>query len=230
MKEAVILAGGKGTRLQSVVSDVPKPMAPIRGVPFLHGLIESLVRKGFTHIILALGYQADLISDYFGDVFLGVPISYVVESEPLGTGGALRLAMTACRSDHVYALNGDTYLAIDFDRVDALWRAHKQPILVGCAVDDVSRFGALVTEDDYVVSFSEKDKKGPGVINSGCYVLSANQLDFMPLHQPFSFEKDYLIQAVSRRVFRAFVATGFFIDIGVPSDYQRAQAICFLEV
>ena len=113
--EAIVLAGGFGTRLRQVVTDVPKSMAPIAGRPFLEILLGSLARKGFQRIVLSLGFMAEKISDHFGTHFAGLELAYVVEETPLGTGGAVRLASTACTQDHVFVLNGDTYVDLEAD-------------------------------------------------------------------------------------------------------------------
>lgn len=228
MKEVIVLAGGQGARLRSVLQNIPKPMAIIRGQPFLHYLLAKLVREGFKHIILSLGYRSGVIQSHFGISFMGIPISYVIESEPLGTGGAIQLAMTACTTDYVTVLNGDTYLDIDFSQVDNLWHTENRPILVGCKVPDVSRFGALEIDGDNLVGFSEKTKQGPGIINSGCYVLSVNTLENRKKNQYYSFEQDYLIPAVSKQLMKLLIVSGDFIDIGIPEDYLRAQALSML--
>jgi len=221
--EAIILAGGQGTRLRSVISDLPKPMAPVGGRPFLEILLDKLVENGFAHVVLSLGYKANIISAYFGKNFRGMSISYVVEETALGTGGGVRLAMEQAREDHVFILNGDTYLDRNTEELEQAWQRFKAPIVVGCEVADTSRYGRLVLDKDRVVGFSEKGVDGRGLINAGCYVLPRHELDAWKAGEKFSFENDYLNEAVRRKMIRVFVTKGRFIDIGVPEDYARAQ-------
>lgn len=225
--EAVILAGGFGTRLRQVVPDLPKPMAPVAGRPFLEILLSGLAAKGVTRAVLSLGFMAESISSHFGARFAGIELAYVVEDTPLGTGGAVRLAMTACRDDHAFIFNGDTYLDLECVQVDQLWQSHRRPIIVGREVPDTSRYGRLLVEEGRVTGFAEKGAAGPGLINAGCYVLASDQLASagFSLYQPFSIETDYLALEVARQPVDVFVTQGQFIDIGVPEDYALAQTL-----
>ena len=223
--EAIVLAGGFGTRLRQVVADVPKPMAPIAGRPFLEILLGSLARKGFARVVLSLGFMAEKISDHFGVRFAGMDIAYVVEETPLGTGGATRLAATACAQDHVFFFNGDTYLDLEVDLLERQWQAKRHPIVVGRQVPDTTRYGRLVVDGDRIISFAEKGIAGPGLINAGCYVLATDALAQFPLNQTFSIETDYLMPEVARATVDVFVTEGVFIDIGIPEDYARAQTL-----
>lgn len=223
--EAIVLAGGFGTRLRQVVADVPKPMAPIAGRPFLEILLKSLSQKGFSRVVLSLGFMAEKISDHFGTRFSGVDIAYVVEDTPLGTGGATRLATTACTQDHVFVFNGDTYLDLEVNLLERQWQAKRHPIVVGRQVPDTMRYGQLVVDGDRITRFAEKGIAGPGLINAGCYVLAMDALADFPLNKPFSIENDYLEPAVARATVEVFVTEGVFIDIGIPEDYARAQTL-----
>lgn len=223
MKEAVVLAGGLGTRLRSVVADVPKPMAPVAGKPFLEILLHALARKRVERVVLSIGHLGAQIRAHFGTAFSGLAIDYAVETEPLGTGGAARLALQCCEHDSVLLLNGDTYLDVEPDPIEAAWNRHHGPVLVGCAVPDAARYGRLRIEGGRLAGFLEKGASGPGVINAGCYLLRRNELDAFPAQQAFSLETDFLPQAVARGAFELVVSTGMFIDIGVPEDYARAQ-------
>ncbi len=221
--EAIILAGGFGTRLKSIVPDVPKPMAPIAGRPFLEILLNFLARKGFCRVILSLGYMADKVVTHFGDNFADMELIYEIEKAPLGTGGALRLALTRCASDYAMVFNGDTYLDLEVAEVAAHWKRHFSPIIVARHVPDASRYGRLDTANGRVLGFVEKGVAGPGLINAGCYVLPVNILDrFLP-RQAFSLEVDFLAKVVNTQRFDLFVSNGQFIDIGVAEEYARAQ-------
>lgn len=223
--EAIVLAGGFGTRLRQVVADVPKPMAPISGRPFLEILLSLLAQKGFTRVVLSLGFMAEKISDYFGTRFAGLDLAYVVEDAPLGTGGATRLAVEACTQNHVFVFNGDTYLDLEAQSLEEQWQANRNPIVVGRQVPDTTRYGRLVVDGECITSFAEKGISGPGLINAGCYVLATNALTRFPLNQPFSIETDYLVPEVTRASVGVFVTEGVFIDIGIPEDYTRAQTL-----
>lgn len=223
--EAIVLAGGFGTRLRQVVADVPKPMAPIAGRPFLEILLGLLAKKGFSRVILSLGFTAEKISDHFGPRFAGLDLAYVVEDTPLGTGGATRLAAAACTQDHVFVFNGDTYLDLEVELLEKQWQARRHPIVVGRQVSDTARYGRLVVDGDRITSFAEKGITGRGLINAGCYVLSRDALARFFLNQAFSIETDYLVPEVARAMVEVFVTKGMFIDIGIPEDYSRAQAL-----
>jgi len=223
--EAIVLAGGFGTRLRALVPDTPKPMAPVAGKPFLEILLQALAQKGFKRVVLSLGFLAYKVTEHFGARFAGMDLHYVVEDQPLGTGGAVRLALVSCLRDHVFVFNGDTFLDLEVDSVEAAWQADKRPIIVSRQVPDTSRYGRLLTAADRVTGFAEKGASGPGLINAGCYVFARDQLDSFALNHNFSLEADYLAPAVQRIAFKAFVTQGLFIDIGVPDDYLRAQTI-----
>lgn len=223
--EAVILAGGFGTRLRQFVPDAPKPMAPIGDKPFLEILLGSLATKGFEHVVLSLGYMAEQISSYFGKDFAGIQIDYVVETAPLGTGGAVRLALTQCHEDHVFIFNGDTFLDLEATQVEHQWQVNGQPIIVGKVVPDSARYGRLLVDDGYVCGFTEKGVSGPGLINAGCYVIPTDLLESWPLNQPFSLESEYFAQVVGKAQVQIFETSGLFIDIGVPEDFFRAQSL-----
>lgn len=222
--EAIVLAGGLGTRLREVVPDLPKAMAPVAGRPFLEILLADLARKGFGRVVLSLGFMAEKIQSYFGEEYAGMAIGYVIEQVPLGTGGAVRLAMTACAADHVFVFNGDTYLDLEVESVEQHWKKYRCPLIVGREVPDTARYGRLMTTAGRVNGFSEKGVAGPGLINAGCYVLNQGQLNGFPLNSAFSLETDYLSKVVKDQPLDLFVTSGHFIDIGVPEDYERAQS------
>jgi D-glycero-alpha-D-manno-heptose 1-phosphate guanylyltransferase len=223
--EAIVLAGGFGTRLRQVVPDLPKPMAPIAGRPFLEILLASLAKKGFKRIVLSLGFMADKIIGHFGNQYLGMELVYEVESQPLGTGGAVRAALSRCVADHSFVFNGDTYLDLEVAGLEALWQSTRCPAIVVREVPDTARFGRVVLTEGRVTSFLEKGLTGPGMINAGCYVLPKNLLDDFPPGQNFSLETDFFYDAIQRMKFSGFVTEGLFIDIGVPDDYELAQTL-----
>ncbi len=221
--EAIILAGGLGTRLKKVVPDLPKPMAPVAGRPFLEILLSMLASKGFTRVILSLGFMSEKISLHFGDSYLGMDLIYEVEGQPLGTGGAIRAALAQCEEDHAFIFNGDTYLELEVDELEKLWQESHNPVIVVREVPDTTRFGRVEISDGRVIVFLEKGESGLGLINAGCYVLPKYALDEFPLGQPFSIETEFFIKNLQHIRFDGFITQGRFIDIGVPVDYALAQ-------
>ncbi len=221
--EAVVLAGGFGTRLKQVVPHLPKPMAPIAGRPFLEILLSMLAQKGFTRVVLSLGFMSEKIILHFGNSYLGMELVHEVESQPLGTGGAIRAALAHCMADHIFVFNGDTYLDLEVDELECLWQESKHPVIVVREVTDTARFGRVEMCDGRVNAFLEKGETGFGLINAGCYVLPKHGLDDFPLGQPFSIETEFFIKYLQRIRFDGFVTHGRFIDIGVPDDYALAQ-------
>ena len=221
--EAIVLAGGLGTRLRQTVPGLPKSMAPVAGRPFLEIVLGTLAKKGFRRVVLSLGYLAEKIVTHFGDNFFGMDLLYEIEPTPLGTGGAVRSAMVHCISDHVFVFNGDTLLDLETVDLEMHWHHHRAPIIVARMVSDTSRYGRLNVEDTRVCGFMEKGIAGPGLINAGCYVLPRDILDQFALGSIFSLESDFLTTAVKQYRFDVFITKGYFIDIGIPSDYTRAQ-------
>lgn len=222
--EAIVLAGGFGTRLREVVPDLPKPMAPVAGRPFLEILLHALASKGFRRVILSLGFMAGKVVAHFGEKFAGMELVYEVEDTPLGTGGAVRQALARCSEDHVFVFNGDTYLDLEVAEVEAHWQKHCVPIIVAREVPDTARYGRLSTAEGHVTGFMEKGMAGAGLINAGCYVLPVAILNEFAPGQAFSLETDFLAKAVAVQRIDVFVTGGHFIDIGVPEDYARAQS------
>lgn len=224
--EAIVLAGGLGTRLRGVVSDVPKPMAPVQGRPFLCFVLDRMVEGGFARAVLAAGYRHEVLRSYFGDEYRGLALAYSVEVEPLGTGGAIRLAWDFIGMHDVFVLNGDTYLEVDYRAMLASHaNADAMLTLAVCHVPDAGRYGALELAGDSVSGFSEKGRSGPGWINGGTYLLGSSLRARFPPAGVFSFEHDLLTRDVAALRPRVFRSPGPFIDIGTPEDYARAQAM-----
>jgi len=174
-------------------------------------------------VVLSLGFMSEKIITHFGERYAGMDLVYEVEPHPLGTGGAIRAALTRCLTDHVFIFNGDTYLEIEADAIERLWQTSQHPVIVVREVPDVARFGSVEMRDGQLQRFLEKGNAGPGLINAGCYVLPKNILDEFPLGKPFSLETNFFAENLQRIPFEGFVTHGLFIDIGVPEDYARAQ-------
>ncbi len=223
--EVVILAGGFGTRLSHVLGNVPKPMAPVYGKPFLTYLLLRLEEAGARHVILATGYRHEVIERYFGNRYRTLRISYSREERPLFTGGAILQASRMVEGDDFLVLNGDTLFDIDFE---VLCTFHTQcgagVSLALREVDDTARYGAVRTDGDCVVAFQEKDvSAGAGVINGGIYAIRRNWLQGLDMPEKFSFEKEVLQAMAGTQCFYGMAFRDYFIDIGVPEDYYRAQ-------
>jgi D-glycero-alpha-D-manno-heptose 1-phosphate guanylyltransferase len=224
-REAIVLSGGKGTRLQSVVADLPKPMAPIGDKPFLFFLLKQLKASGFERVILSVGYMFESIQEYFGKEFEGMSLDYAVELEPLGTGGGIRLAFNASTSDNVFIFNGDTLFDVD---VDAFERFHcESGALLSLALkpmQDFDRYGTVSKDSKgRILEFKEKQAMAEGLINGGVYLIEKSLWKFLDVAQKFSFEKDVMEAYVQKLPFFGFVSEGYFIDIGIPEDYSRSQ-------
>jgi len=222
--EAIILAGGFGTRLAARLNNIPKPMAPVAGRPFLEILLRHLERNGCTRVLLSVGHLHQVIRNHFGPAWGGIELEYVVEQEPLGTGGAIRAALDQIREESALVLNGDTFLAAD---LRAMMVAHSQAHAVfSMAVaqqPDIARYGGVVVEDGRVRGFEEKSRSGPGWINAGVYALRRDLAWPAGLADKFSFERDFMMPQVAQLAPLAFPVEGFFLDIGVPEDLDRAQ-------
>ena len=223
---ALILAGGLGTRLRSVVADVPKALARVNDVAFVDYLLAALHRRGCQRVTLAVGYQRDLVMQHVGAAFRGMPVAYAVEETPLGTGGAIRRALQGWNEPDALVLNGDTWLDLDFAAVVSAHRAACAELTVVVReVEDVTRYGAVEVADDRLVRFAEKGRAGRGLINAGTYVMQRALLSRASLPDRFSLETDFLVPRVSQLAPLAFRTSGAFIDIGVPEDYRRAHAL-----
>ncbi|MBP5190790.1 MAG: nucleotidyltransferase family protein [Bacteroidales bacterium] len=222
--EAIILAGGFGTRLRSVVSDVPKPMAPINGRPFLELLLDHIIGYGFDHIVLSTGYLHEKIEAHFGTEYKSVPLSYAVESEPLGTGGGMRNALKYCKEEDIIVLNGDTLFKIDYNNLRRFYHSHPTRLAVVLRqVSNTARYGSVCTDCcDRIARFTEKTASGGlGTINGGIYMLNRSLLEEQPADTAFSFEEEIMQKRYKDEPFYAYISSAYFIDIGIPEDYQK---------
>ncbi len=224
MMEAIILAGGRGTRLSSVVPGLPKPMAPVAGRPFLSYLLDILAAQGFTRICLSTGYKAEEIERYFGASFRGVPLVHARELMPLGTGGAIRAALAAMTAEDVFVLNGDTIAQVELRTMYKQHEASGDQLTIALThVSDSARYGAVAVRDGHIERFCEKGLTGRGYINAGIYLMRRGFFDIIPLPDVFSFEKEVLMDRLDEVHPGAFLSEGYFVDIGIPEDYIRAQ-------
>ena len=225
-KEAIILAGGFGTRLRGVIKDLPKPMAPVNGRPFLTYILDYLIDYQYTKVVLSVGYLHEKIEEFFGTQYKSLEIDYAVETEPLGTGGGILFAMSKCETDNVLVINGDTMFKVDLDAFEQ-FHQDKEGLLsiVLREVEDVSRYGSVVMDsDNRITLFAEKQlSSGRGYINGGVYLIHRDLFAKYPQPEKFSFERDLMTQFYTQEPFYAMPSDGYFIDIGIPEDYARAQ-------
>lgn len=222
ISEVVILCGGQGTRLRSVVRDVPKPMAPVNGRPFLEILLSQLRAFGCKKAVLSIGYLASVITDHFGASHQGVELTYCVDPEPLGTGGAARLAAKLCIGDIILVCNGDTYLEFEFDEAFRLCEKTRSPVVVTLKVPDTERYGRINVQADLAANFAGRGIIGAGYISGGVYLVPRRLFIDDARPAPFSLE-DFIFDPRRAGTVYAVEARGRFIDIGVPDDYALAQ-------
>ncbi len=226
--EAIVLAGGFGARLaarlKNVSGGVPKPMAPIAGRPFLEILLTRLQRAGCARVVLSVGHLHEVIQDHFGASFLGMRVDYAIESVPLGTGGAIRLALQQAREGSVLVLNGDTFLDADYADMMRFHAAEGAAATIAVVHQpDIARYGGVVIDRKRIVAFEEKGRSGPGFISAGAYILPRNLAWPPTLARKFSIERDFFTPEIARLRPAAYMVDGFFLDIGLPEDYDRAQ-------
>jgi D-glycero-alpha-D-manno-heptose 1-phosphate guanylyltransferase len=222
--EAIILVGGLGTRLKSVISDLPKPMAPIGNKPFLEYILNFLMQQGVARVILATGYKHEKIEDYFGNSFGKLSLAYSVETEPLGTGGAIKQAFHQVCGERAIVLNGDTLFDINLRELLKTHVSTRADITLALKpMKEFDRYGSVVTDHDWVTEFKEKEYVDFGKVNGGIYAVEKVLFDKLHMPDKFSFENDVLIQNIDKLEIGSITLDEYFIDIGVPEDYLRAQ-------
>lgn len=228
MIPAIVLAGGLGTRLRSVVPDLPKPMAEVAGKPFLWWVLRRLEQQGIGDVYLSVGYKREVIEAYFGAKFGTLNVHYVVEDEPLGTGGAIAKAFDAIGGEEAFVLNGDTMTIVEFAELRSAAASDVDLAMAVAKLDDVARYGAVdfdATSMRRVTAFREKGQTGAGFINAGVYLVKRDALKRYPLPEKFSFEQDFLHAHLADLRVSAVPAVSQLIDIGVPDDYALAQTL-----
>lgn len=223
MVECIVLAGGFGTRLQGVVNDRPKCLALVAGRPFLSYLLTYLKQQHVDHVILSLGYKHEMVEEWLSQNPYDGKITTVVENQPLGTGGGIRLAMKETTEDHVFVINGDTFFPVSFS---SLFQWHCQRTLKATIalkmMQHFDRYGSVsVDQHGFIKAFHEKQFCESGLINGGVYLLQRDVL--MPFPEKFSLEQEFLALEVSHHTIGGYVEDAYFIDIGIPEDYERAN-------
>ncbi len=225
IKEAIILAGGLGTRLRSVLPDLPKCMAPVNGEPFLHYIIAYYREQGIERFIFSLGYKHEVISKWITTQYPGLAVEFVIEETPLGTGGAIRFAAEKAKDKNILVLNGDTIFKVDVQELGAFHTKNTADCTLALKpMKNFERYGVVETTDDgRIKSFKEKKYYAEGLINGGVYILNTEKFRKQKWPEKFSFEKDYLEVVFSTNPVYGYVQEGYFIDIGIPEDFERAQ-------
>lgn len=225
IKEAIILAGGLGTRLRSVVADVPKCMAPVNGIPFIDFVITYLKGEGIERFIFSVGYKSEIITEHLNTHFKELDKIYVTEDTPLGTGGAIKKACEAVNGQEVVIVNGDTIFNINLERLLEIHHASNADCSIGLhMMTNFNRYGTVTFDDNGIITaFYEKKQCAKGFINGGIYILNTKRFLQKELPDTFSFEKEYLERYVTDGIFAGEVFYNYFIDIGVPEDYEQFQ-------
>ena len=224
--EIIILAGGFGTRLRSVISEIPKVLAPIKEKPFLEHMLKNFQNNGITRVIMAVGYKKEYIQEYFGNNYGNMEIAYSIENKPLGTGGAIKKALSLCNEENVIVTNGDVFTEINYKE---LLEHHKNSqgdiSLVIKEMKNFDRYGSVKIKDGRIIEFCEKKKMEKGFMSVGCYVFSKHTLLEFEDDTNFSIEKDFFEKEVNSLYFTPYIYKGQFIDIGIPEDYELAQQV-----
>ncbi len=222
---AIILAGGLGTRLRSAVPDLPKCMAEVAGRPFLSYVIDHLREQRVGQFIFSLGYKHEVIEEYLAAEYSALAIQYSIEEEPLGTGGAIKLACPKVTGKTALVVNGDTFFTVKLNKLLSfhdMCGAHCTLSLK--PMKNFDRYGVVELNKDYSIkNFLEKQWYESGLINGGVYALHTEKFMEESFPEKFSFEKDYLEKMYATRRMFGVVQDEYFIDIGIPEDLLRAQ-------
>jgi D-glycero-alpha-D-manno-heptose 1-phosphate guanylyltransferase len=224
--EAIILAGGRGTRLKGVIDDVPKSLAPVNGRPFLEYQLDFLDRWGIKKVILSVGYQKEQIRLHFGEEYKSIKLLYSEEEEPLGTGGAILAAMRQVQGFAVFVFNGDTYFDVNLQRFDDFRKIKEADVCISLRFEiDPARYGLVEFDNNNRITHFFEKYEGPdeGYINGGVYLIRRDYLLRFGLPEKFSFEQDFLQKYYQTEEFYGLRCFSYFRDIGVPEDYEKAQ-------
>lgn len=226
LPDIIILAGGSGSRLREAVPDLPKPMAPINNKPFLKYQLDFINSLGFKRVIFSTGYMGHVIESFFGNNYKDLDLAYAAEPHPMGTGGAIKFAFTQVKSPHFMVLNGDTMFSIDLDNFFQKHVEELAPVSVALRkVSDASRYGTVkLNKEGVITDFSEKQaQSGESLINGGIYLFASRFFKKLELPEVFSAEKDLFPELVRNEQLYGQAFDAYFIDIGIPEDYNRAQ-------
>jgi D-glycero-alpha-D-manno-heptose 1-phosphate guanylyltransferase len=225
INEVIILAGGLGTRLRSVVADLPKCMAPVAGNPFLYYVIKHLQKSGIDKFIFSVGYKNERILNYIEKEFSDIDYTFSIEEEPLGTGGAIKFALEKATGENILVCNGDTLFKINIAELNNLHLKNNADCTLSLKpIHNFDRYGVVeLNNEGLIISFKEKQFYTSGLINGGVYALNTKKFSKYYFPEKFSFEKDYLEKFVIEKKMYGLTQDEYFIDIGIPEDYERAQ-------
>jgi D-glycero-alpha-D-manno-heptose 1-phosphate guanylyltransferase len=222
--EAIVLAGGLGTRLRGVINDVPKPMAPVGKYPFLSYLLDYLWKQDVKKVILSVGYKHEIIQNYYGNLFKDMALIYSIEKELLGTGGAIKQSMELVESMYCFVLNGDSFFDVNLFQMNKTHLENNADITISLKkMYNFDRYGTVEVDNGRIISFKEKKYHESGFINGGIYLINKKVFEQIPTEQKFSIEVDFFQKYSEILKIIPFISNGYFIDIGVPDDYKRAQ-------
>lgn len=223
--QSIILAGGLGTRLRSAVSELPKCMAPVNGKPFLAFVVDHLKKEGISKFIFSVGYKHEAIVEFVNKEYGSSGIDFSIEEEPLGTGGAIKLACKKSSHQNVLVVNGDTLFKVKLDSLNSFHEKNNADCTLSLKpMQNFDRYGVVeLNKDNSIRDFKEKKYYENGLINGGIYALNVPNFLKEELPDKFSFEKDYLEKNVNQRKLFGVIQDDYFIDIGIPEDYERAK-------
>ena len=223
--EAIILAGGLGTRLKDVSSHTPKSMAMVQGRPFLEYQMDGLIQQGVKSFVLSVGYKSEQIQNHFGDRYKDHKIVYAIENEPLGTGGAIKNALRFTQEENVVVANGDSLVVSDLQKQMQFHIDKGASVTLALKkMKDFKRYGTVQFDKNFQIQeFVEKRPVSEGIINAGLYVFNVRAFLNMDWSDKFSIEKDYFESCVNTTPMYGFLINGYFLDIGVPEDFKKAQ-------
>lgn len=229
-REMLILAGGLGKRLRSVVSDVPKPMAPVSGRPFLEFLLDYWIDQGVRRFVLSVGYMGNTIKEHFGECYRNAKVSYVHELTPLGTGGSIKMALQEIqwKSAQILLANGDTWFEGDLKALVHAAHKHNKPVtIVLKAIEINDRYGSVTIDDTGLITAFGVESKKNCLINVGCYLIDIQKIsEFLSTYpEKFSFEEDLLKPLAIQKLVASSVQSLPFLDIGIPIDYQNSNKV-----
>ena len=215
-----------GTRLREVISDIPKPMAPVNGKPFLYYLFKWIKQYPVDKLVLSVGYKSESIAEYFGNSIFNIPLEYVIEGKPLGTGGAVKYALQKTKGRNILILNGDTYFPIDLNKLFSFHNKRNSLITVALKrMQNFNRYGTVECKRNTILKFNEKKFCKDGLINGGIYLIGRQFIESGNLPGEFSLEKEILEKEAGTSLIKGLVFDELFIDIGIPEDYHRAELV-----
>ncbi len=224
-REVIILAGGLGTRLRTTIGEIPKCLAIVAEKPFLYYQIEYLLSQGISSFIFSLGFKSEMVIKYIQSEYPELNSQFSIESEPLGTGGAIKKAIGLTKKDQVLVVNGDTYFEIDLNQLFQKAIGNNYPFTIALfRVSKNTRYGFVtITKDNQITHFNEKEEAVDVLVNSGFYLIDKNQISFLDFQDKFSLEKSFFEHAIKKQLIYSIEYDAKFIDIGIPQDYEVAQ-------